>query len=237
MAKIEYKTLNERAYAALKKELIAGEFRPGHVLVIRAVADAYGISATPVREALQRLVAERLLQMLPNRSIVVPHLSLENFTELCRIRCTLEGLAGELAAAHTSDSHVHALQRIVHDIEHAIETRDGRTYVQLNQTLHFSLYERAQSPLLLEMIQDLWCRVGPFFNALFDDLDYIPHANEYHLKILAALRKRDAAQVRQHVVDDISTAARTLAPRLREHIAILRETARQARQPVRAIAC
>ena len=77
MSKIEHATLNDRAYLALKRSLISGQFRPGQILVIRAMAESYGISTTPVREALQRLVAERLLVMQPNRSIAVPLLSIE----------------------------------------------------------------------------------------------------------------------------------------------------------------
>src|SRR5215813_9757822 len=97
MAKIAYRTLNDRAYEQIKKGLISGAFRSGQTLVIRSLADEYGISATPVREALQRLVAERNLELLPNRSIIVPILSAERFIELVRVRRELEGLAAELA--------------------------------------------------------------------------------------------------------------------------------------------
>jgi DNA-binding GntR family transcriptional regulator len=69
MAKIEHKTLNNRAYDEIKASLIAGQFQPGQILVLRSLADNYGISTTPVREALQRLVGERQLMMLANRSI------------------------------------------------------------------------------------------------------------------------------------------------------------------------
>ncbi|HTN97495.1 MAG TPA: GntR family transcriptional regulator, partial [Nordella sp.] len=75
MSKIEHQTLNDRAYSEIRKGLITGRFQPGQVLVIRTLAEIYGISTTPVREALQRLVAERLLIMLPNRSIAVPDLT------------------------------------------------------------------------------------------------------------------------------------------------------------------
>ena len=99
--KLEHQNLNDRTYAILKGGLISGTFHPGQVFIIRSLAERYGISTTPVREALQRLVAERLLVMLPNRTIVVPSLSPENFAEIYRIRCELEGLAGEVATAES----------------------------------------------------------------------------------------------------------------------------------------
>lgn len=219
MSKIEHSTLNDRAYTALKRGLISGTFRPGQALVIRTVAENYGISTTPVREALQRLVAERLLIMQQNRSIVVPHLSIEKFTELYRIRCALEGLAAELATANVKPRHLDRLNKLLGDIDKTIEARDSRAYLLLNEKFHFLIYERAESPLLLELIQDRWSQVGPFFNALFEDTDYLPHANEHHRRIVAALEAADGEGVRKSIVDDITTAAHSLMPRLQEVVA------------------
>ena len=219
MSKIEHTTLNDQAYSALKRGLISGSFRPGQTLVIRTVAETYGISTTPVREALQRLVAERLLEMQPNRSIVVPLLTMPKFMELYRVRCALEGLAGELATANVRPTHLRRLKTLLQEIDTTIAERNSRAYLVLNQKFHFLIYERAESPLLQDFIQDLWSQVGPFFNELFEDTDYLPHANEYHLRIVAALEGGDAAGVRQAIIDDISTAAHSLMPRLKEVVA------------------
>ena len=214
MSKIEHQTLNDRAYSEIRKGLITSRFRPGQVLVIRALAEIYGISTTPVREALQRLVAERLLIMLPNRSIAVPGLSVEKFTELVRIRCALEGLAAELAVAGIKPAHIEKLKALLGDIDRAAANRDSRGYVHLNQKFHFIIYERANSPHLLQMVQDLWSQVGPFFNGLFEDESFIAHANEQHVKIVGALEAGEAAAVRLAIVKDITVAAEALTPRL-----------------------
>jgi DNA-binding GntR family transcriptional regulator len=218
MTKIEHSTLNDRAYQALKRGLISGSFRPGQLLIIRNIADRYGISTTPVREALQRLVAERLLVMLPNRSIAVPLLSVEKFTELYRVRCALEGLAGELATEKIGPKEIRTLRKMMGDIDGTIADRDSRGYLQLNQKFHFLIYERAASPLLLDLIQDRWGQVGPFFNELFEDTSYLPHANEQHSWIVAALEKGDAKGARESIVQDISIAAQSMMPRLRDFV-------------------
>jgi len=214
LSKIEHLTLNDRAYSEIRKGLIASRFQPGQVLVIRTLAETYGISTTPVREALQRLVAERLLIMLPNRSIAVPGLSVEKFTELVRIRCALEGLAGELAVAGIKPAHIEKLKALLGDIDKAAANRDSRLYVNLNQKFHFIIYERANSPHLLQMVQDLWSQVGPFFNGLFDDESFIAHANEQHVRIVTALEAGNSTEVRQAIVRDITVAADALTPRL-----------------------
>lgn len=223
MAKIEYKTLNDRAYEQIKKGLISGAFRSGQTLVIRTVAEAYGISTTPVREALQRLVAERHLELLPNRSIVVPLLSPERFIELFRIRRELEGLAGELAAPRFRPQHLARVQTLVEAMDKTLAEEGAPHYQSLNQKFHFAIYERANAPVLLNMIQNMWSQVGPFFNELTEDARFIAKANEQHRLIAAALAAADAEAVRRHLSADISVAADHLIPRLTN---LVREPAR-----------
>jgi DNA-binding GntR family transcriptional regulator len=213
--KLEYQQLNDRTYASLKGGLISGMFQPGQVLVIRTVAASYGISPTPVREALQRLVAERLLTMQANRSIIVPPLSIDKFSELYRIRCALEGLAGELATEHFRPTDLVRIGKTVEAMDESIARSDGIAYRKMNEKFHFVIYEKASSPRLFEMIQNLWCQVGPFLYGLFEDGVYRPHANDHHQKVLRALEKKNGALVREAIVADITAAARSLMPQLK----------------------
>jgi DNA-binding GntR family transcriptional regulator len=217
MAKIEYRTLNDRAYEQIKKGLISGAFRSGQTLVIRTLADAYGISTTPVREALQRLVAERNLELMPNRSIVVPVLSSERFIELVRIRRELEGLAGELAAPNFRPVHVAKLQTMIDAMDRTIRQDKGAGYQALNYKFHFGIYERAGAPMLFQLIQNMWSQVGPFFNELTEDEGFVAVANEQHRHIIAALRDSDARAVRLHLSADIEVASDYLTPRLQKN--------------------
>jgi DNA-binding GntR family transcriptional regulator len=216
MARLEHQTLNDRAYAAIKKGLMSGQFQPGEVLTIRQLASTYGISATPVREALQRLVAERALELLRNRSIGVPVLTLDKFVELRRVRCLLEGLAGELATPHFTAADIARLDRIIEEINRDIAANSAAGYLRRNEKFHFLIYERARSPLMLRIIQDLWTQVGPFFNHLFEDSGYLEEANQGHHRIVAALRRADPAAVRRSIVWDITEAGESLIRRLRE---------------------
>jgi DNA-binding GntR family transcriptional regulator len=214
MPKIEHRTLNDQAYDQIKKGLISGAFRSGQTLVIRTLAETYGISTTPVREALQRLVAERHLELLSNRSIVVPLLDVDRFVELFRIRRELEGLAGELATPHFRPQNLSRLERILDAMDEALAETNG-SYQALNQKFHFVIYERANSPLLMTMIQNMWSQVGPFFNELTEDDGFVSKANDQHRAIFSALVSKDAVAVRRHLSLDISVAADHLIPRLK----------------------
>jgi DNA-binding GntR family transcriptional regulator len=214
MPKIEHRTLNDRAYEQIKKGLISGAFRSGQMLVIRTLAETYGISTTPVREALQRLVAERHLELLPNRSIVVPLLDVDRFVELFRIRRELEGLAGELATPHFRPQNLTRLESMLEAMDKTL-AESGGNYQAVNQKFHFAIYERANSPLLMTMIQNMWSQVGPFFNELTEDDGFVSKANHQHRAIFTALLAKDAVAVRHHLSLDISVAADHLIPRLK----------------------
>ncbi len=213
---LQQKTLNDQAYGAIKQGLISGRFAPGQVLVLRSLADAYGISTTPIREALQRLVGEGLLEMLPNRSIAVPDWDASKFSELFRIRCELEGLAAEMATPRITASVLSRLDELADKIDDALAAGHHRGYVDLNQQFHFTIYNNAGSPRLLRLIENLWGEVGAYMNELFAYGGYGPVANVEHRAILRGLANGDARAVRDHLVADIAIAAEAMLPRIRD---------------------
>jgi len=214
MSKLEHLTLNDRAYSTLKQGLISGKFVPGEPLIIRKLAETFGISTTPIREALQGLVAERVLEMAPNRSIRVPLLTTAAFEELTAIRVATEGVAAERAAQRIT---VHALSEIkglFNSMGRAISAGDGRLYLTFNESFHFAIYGQANAPLLLNIVKDLWVRVGPYLSLLMDSEFYASQANEMHLKVVEALERGDGVATRAYVEEDIIRAARVLGERL-----------------------
>lgn len=210
----ERQTLNDLAYAKLRQELISGHFQPGQILVIRKLAEAFGISATPIREALQRLVAERILIIEQNRSIAVPLLSAGSFRELVRIRCTVEGLAGKMAAEKIGDPQIELVRAMLPQMDQAIAAGDGHRYLALNEAFHFAIYSQAEAPILLEMIRDLWGRVGPYMTYLIEIDTFLKQANDHHEKVVEALEARHLPAVQKQIVNDIKSAANAIFARL-----------------------
>jgi DNA-binding GntR family transcriptional regulator len=218
--KLSLETLSDKAYFEIRKALMTGKFASGTPLVIRTLAETYGISATPMRDALQRLVAEKSLEVLSNRTIAVPHLTAERFIEIRRVRAALEGLAGELAVANLGAKEVDRLDALIADMDEDILNNDIRSYLAHNKMFHFHLYSAAKSQLLLQLIENLWTLVGPFLNGLFEASAYLPQANEQHHHIVVAVRRHSPTKVRQAVVQDIETAADALMGRLRAQVGI-----------------
>jgi DNA-binding GntR family transcriptional regulator len=205
-------TLGERVTAELRALLVAGRLAPGEKLSLRRVAEALGVSMMPVREAVSRLAADGALEVLPGRAVRVPVLTLAQFRELTRLRLVVEGFAAEEAARKvTSDQLVRiAAHEAAFRQAASAEAPDPAGAVAANRDLHFSLYEAAGMPSLVEMIERLWLKAGPILNL---DMRHEPRrlkggrAMQEHEKLLAALRRGDAAAARAALEADIGAAA------------------------------
>ena len=204
-------TLQDQLYDRLRDALAAGSFQPGEGVTIRALADQFETSTMPVREALRRLVSEGSLEMLPNRTVRVPPLSAARLAELCRIRGALERLATELAAARLTDRQLNRLGRACGEMEAALDAQAPGRYLRHHRAFHFGIYEAAESPLLLAMIENAWVQVGPYLNLLFDRSGVVGTPEVHHREILAALRARDGEDAGSAAARDAQSAAFVLA--------------------------
>jgi DNA-binding GntR family transcriptional regulator len=195
-------TLQQRVYHALGRGLMGGMFTPGEAVSLRTLAARLGTSAMPVREAVSRLIAERALVMLPNRSVIIPRMSRDRFIELSRIRQKLEGMVAEMACVNARKPDIEALARINDGLRQAISDEDPRGAMTGNMVFHFAFYEFAGSEVALPLIETLWLQAGPFV-ALSAKLPNIRWTLRHHGRLLAALRAGDAAAARQAIEDDI----------------------------------
>lgn len=198
-------TLQERVYRELRVALMRGRFPPGRSLTIRAVAAALGTSPMPVREALRQLVAERALDMMPNRSFGIPLMTRQRFADLRRIRVEIEGFAAAEAAKRMDRDSINYLVQINNAMLKAGETGDRELYIARNQEFHFRIYEASGSEVILPIIETLWLQIGPYLNYVFSEPQ--PSMSlDHHVHIIEALRSRNSKQVRNMVGDDIGDA-------------------------------
>jgi len=208
--KIEHTTLAEKAYQHLRSELASAAFGPGEVLKIRSLADQYGISSTPIREALQRLVAESALEAQANRSFSVPILTRTRFEEIITMRMALEPVASRQGMLALKRRDIRELELLTEDMDEAIGKSDVRVYSEKNRQFHFMVYEKSDSPLLLGVIKDLWVLAAPYFTHLFAEAAYVERCNDWHRRILMAIRDGNADALERGICDDISAARDTL---------------------------
>jgi DNA-binding GntR family transcriptional regulator len=166
VAPLDRQTLGERAYAKLADLLISGRLAPGEKLSLRGAADVLGVSIMPVRAAVSRLVADKALEVTPNRAVRVPRMSAEQFRDLTKVRTAIEGHAAAQAALYRDKADLVSIARAEAAMRAESEAPkpDLPRAVELNKSFHFAVYEAAHSPILVEIIRALWLKAGPVIN-------------------------------------------------------------------------
>jgi DNA-binding GntR family transcriptional regulator len=198
--------VSQHVYLTLRQLLTTGGFRPGESVSLRTLAKRLGTSAMPVREAVNRLIAEQALQMLPNRQVIVPRMTRRKFFELTRVRQLLEGMVAGNACDNMTDTLLSKLEADHADILNALVAGSMADILTRNKDFHFSLYKAAQSEVLLPMIEGLWMQTGPF-QALSLSRQKPLWQGHRHAALLTALRERNREAVIDAVQGDISDVA------------------------------
>lgn len=205
-APVSRATIQDHVYGRLREMILTGGIEPGRTVTVQSLADAFGVSAMPVREALHRLVAEKALTVVAGRSIGIPFLSVERLADLCRVRLEIEGTAVAWATGRLGSADIETLGGLIEEMEQAAAGNDRSRYVPANREFHFTVYRAADSEALLAVIESLWLQIGPFIN-LIGTVDGWGVGNEQHRLMHAALVDRDPEAARAALQRDIKDAA------------------------------
>jgi DNA-binding GntR family transcriptional regulator len=202
-------TLPDKIYRQIRDLILDGGIAPGELVTIQGLAEAFGVSAMPVREALQRLTAERALTVVSGRSVGIPQLAAGRLSDLCRVRLEVETLATVWAASRLRPQDISRLERLVATMAQAVSDGNPRQYVRANHEFHFVVYRASGSETLLSIIEELWLQVSPYFHMLHGSGNYAL-ANREHERLLIALKDQDAAAAGACIRADIEGAAAVL---------------------------
>lgn len=201
---------HERVYRGLRTRIMIGAVAPGEPMTLRGIGDEFGVSMTPAREAVRRLVAEGALLLSASGRVATPELSTERIEELAALRALIEV---ELASRALPRAHTALIERlgvINGAVGTAAARSDASAYIRANLEFHRALYLRAQAPAMLAMAETVWLQLGPTMAALYEHLRRKdpPH---FHRLIIAALKAGDEPGLRLAVRMDVTQALKMLA--------------------------
>ena len=209
-------SLNAQAYSRLCRDLKAGRFAPGEKLKLRDLAAEMGISPTPVREALARLISEQALEQVGHHSVRVPVMSERRFAEVRELRLMLEGEAAARAALQAGSEDVKKLEALHERMAALREAGDTAGELLESERFHMSIYALADMPVLLRMVESLWLQCGPLMKALQTHAMGQPRKQHPHHMVLRGLRKRDGEVARRGIHDEIERTTAPILAYLRE---------------------
>jgi len=194
-------SLTSKAYARIRSALMLSKFQAGQRLALRPLAAELGISPTPVREALLRLVSEHALTLDARGVVCVPVFNPGRYREVWDIRVDLEGQAAAGAIAHATARDIATIESWQERFSKGGERGDFAMAWEANEGFHMTLYRMARRPVLLSLIESLWMRCGPFFLRLNEG--GVRPGVDRHEVIIRALREKNADLIKRGLRDDI----------------------------------
>ncbi|MEH0579989.1 MULTISPECIES: GntR family transcriptional regulator [Streptomyces] len=197
--------VRERVLVTLRQEIIAGRLRPGDRLVERELADRFGVSRVPVREAIRALVAEGFVLFETPRRTVVRRLSPTDVKELFELREALEVYAAGLAAARATPEDLADLRELLASAAHATETGDAEAITDINTRFHDRLLAMAGNTLLISVMEP----VGGRLQWLTRRNEEWPQLLTEHQELYDAIASGDPERARAHALNHVQANYRS----------------------------
>jgi len=207
----EARTLAERVFQALQSAIVRGELAPGSKITEPGLSQAYGISRGPLREAMRRLEAHRLIERVPHVGARVVKLSMPELLELFEVREALESTAARLAAEHMTAEEIAGLRAVLALHESQDDLRRGESYYQSEGDLdfHYRIVKGSHNRMLITL--------------LCDDLYYLVRLYRTQFSASGTRPKRAFAE-HHRIVDAIAAGEGDIAERLmRSHVRASRD--------------
>jgi DNA-binding GntR family transcriptional regulator len=205
-----YQPLREIVFEALREAIVSHRLEPGERLMEVQLAEAMGVSRTPVREAIRRLELEGYVVMIPRKGAYVAQLSLKDIADAFEIRGALEGLAASLAAERATDEEIEQLERLIVKTAECLDSGDTGKAVQLDVQFHEKLYEASRNPRLTQMISNLREQILRFRTQSLSYPGRLAVAVQEHGMIADAIAERDPMTARKRAEDHIEAAQNAL---------------------------
>ena len=198
------------AYSLILDAIEAGSFKPGDRLVEAELAERFGVSRTPVREALQRLETQSMVTR-DGRSLIVASLDHNQLAELYAVRTELEGLAARLAARHATEEEVRVLRQMVTD-DRALLGHDPRLLARANKRFHKQIHLASHNRFLVQQLDLVHRSMALMATTSFAAEGRDGPALTEHEKIVTAIEARDGdaayAVVKAHISKAYETRLR-----------------------------
>ncbi|MEQ4717250.1 GntR family transcriptional regulator [Nonomuraea sp. B19D2] len=199
----ERQSLREQVAQALRAALITGEMRPGVVYSAPVLAAQFGVSATPVREAMLDLAKEGLVEAVRNKGFRVTELSDRDLDELTEIRQLIEVPTVARLAGGSRAEEFERLRPIAEEIVLAAERADLLAYVDADLRFHVELLTLAGNGHLVEVVRDLRNRARLYGLSQLAERGALADSAREHLQLLDALKNGDSEAVRHLMVEHI----------------------------------
>jgi DNA-binding GntR family transcriptional regulator len=193
---ISRKTLHDELAGLIRVMILHGELSPGQRIPEQALCARFGVSRTPLREALKVLSVERLVRLLPNRGAMVVRVTLKEAEDLISLLGVLEAFAGDLACSRIDDRQVADITAMHHRMLEHFGRHEKWPYIELNRAIHEAIILAAGNEVVTEIYHMLRTRLSSVLSVARNPPPRWSEAVEDHQRMLEALKTRDGAAMK-----------------------------------------
>jgi DNA-binding GntR family transcriptional regulator len=189
----EAQSLSDRAYYSIRELIVTLELAPGSIVSERDLQERLGVGRTPVREALQRLETECLVEVYPRRGIFVSNVNVLELGVLSEVRRVLEGFAARLAAERSTAADREQTLALIDELTQLTETADERRLIELDQLIHRHVWRCAHNSFLAASLDEYYVLTLRIWFLALERVTRLEDAVREHLQLLEAIRDGDGA--------------------------------------------
>lgn len=208
--------LTTKAYREIKDAITRNELKQGDCLSENELAKRFGMSRTPVREAIRSLANEGLVEVHNGVGIFVRHITNREVLDVFEVRANLECLALQSAVSHITDAEIAAQEAHWREFARRLdagETIDHRALTALDHELHGLIVERCENEFLKEIVRDISTKVRRLQHISFTSLSNTQLTIRQHMEIISHLKQRDVAKLAPVLKSHIQQSARYIVDR------------------------
>lgn len=148
--------MNHKIYRIIKDRILFLEYKPGQILNEKTLAEEFGVSRTPLREVLSRLVWEQLVRILPRSGTMVTEIEFQKMMHVFQIRFEIEELVGRLACEKITDNHLENIDKIQKEGRQLLDRKNRKDLMNIDFKFRDVLYDAANNPVLRDISQYLY---------------------------------------------------------------------------------
>lgn len=204
-------TAQEAVLGELRRAIVAGQLRPGEQILQDALAERFGVSRVPLREALKILEGEGQVVYRPHRGYFVAQLDVADLHEVYRMRELLETEAVRVAVPRLTDTDLRRLRDAADDVDRADASGDLVAMTVANRRFHFTLIEAAGMPRLARLVRILWDATDVYRSLYYAEEGHRRIVHEEHRAVVDAVAAGDAERAvalltehREHAVAEVT---------------------------------
>lgn len=198
-------SLSEQVFERLENEILSGKYQRGEIITEMKLVSDLGVSRTPIREALQRLEQEHIIETTP-KGILIVGVSMQDLTDIFDIRLKIEGIASAMAAKNATEEDVKALQETLELQEFYVPKHDADRIKVMDSQFHTLLYRFSGSSVFYDTLLPLHKKVQKYRKASVENESRAQQSAKEHRAIFEAIAAHDPALAEARTIDHIMNA-------------------------------